>query len=148
VPPGKDGAKMLDDIFADHPTDAGATITTRGGRLSRGALQRLRILDGFAEDFSLTHRIGQALADLNLFEPCPLKFDVAGRIVEVSNLFIVGQDAFETGKLSPVLEELVAPAALVLGLHRISVFRTGMLLAMARKLLNPPPSDSSDDSDD
>ena len=143
-PQGIEGGRMLEDVFADQPTDVGASITTVGGKFSRAALLRFRILDGLAGDLTTTRRIGEVLASSDLLEPWQLKFDIAGRTVEVPNLFIVRQDTFETGKLSPVLEELGAPSALVLGLHRISVFRAGALLATARMLLEPPPSGTAD----
>jgi hypothetical protein len=144
APPSPSSIRMLDDVFADHPTDIGATITTVNGRLSRATVMRFRMLDGLAEDFPPTRRIGQALAALDLFEPWRLKFDIGGRVVEIPDLVIVRQDAFETGGFAPVLAELGASAALVLGLHRISIFRAGALLATARKLLQQIPADAAD----
>jgi len=141
---GIEGGRMLEDVFADQPTDVGASITTVGGKFSRATLLRLRILDGLAGDLATTRRIGEMLAGFDLFEPWHLKFEIAGRSVEIPDLFIVRQDIFETGKLSPALDELGAPAALVLGLHRISVFRAGALLAAARMLLEPTPSGFAD----
>ena len=137
-------ARMLEDVFADQPTDVGASITTVAGKFSRATILRFRILDGVASDLTVTRRIGEILACRDLLEPWQLKFDIAGRSIEVPNLFIVRQGAFETGMLSPVLEELGAPAAIVLGLHRISLFRAGALLAAARMLLEPPPLGSAD----
>ena len=144
VPPSPDSIRMLDDVFADHPTDIGATITTANGRLSRATVMRFRMLDGLAEDFPPTRRIGQILAALDLFEPWSLKFEIEGGIVEIPDLVIVRQNAFETGRFAPVLEELGPSTALVLGLHRISLFRAGALLAMARKMLKQGPPDAAD----
>jgi hypothetical protein len=144
APPSADSVRMLDDVFADHPTDIGAPITTVGGRLSRATIQRFRMLDGLAQDFPPTRRIGQALAALDLLEPWRLKFDIEGRVVEIPDLFIVRQGAFEAGMFAPMLEELGASAALVLGLHRISIFRAGALLAMARRLMKQLPGDAAD----
>jgi hypothetical protein len=144
VPPSPDCSRMLDDVFADCPTDVGATITTVNGRLSRATAMRLRTLDGLAEDYPPTRRIGQALAALDLFLPWQLKFDIAGHIIEIPDLFIVRPDAFATGRFAPMLEELGSSAALVLGLHRISIFRAGALLAMARKLLKQAPASAAD----
>jgi SapC len=144
-PAGMEGERMLEDVFADQPTDVGASITTVAGKFSRATILRLGILDGLANDLAVTRRIGELLASRGLLEPWQLKFEIAGRSVEVADLFIVRQDTFETGKLSPVMEELGGPAALVLGLHRISVFRAGALLATARTLLESSPSGTADD---
>jgi hypothetical protein len=133
--PGEDAERMLDDVFADAPTDAGASITTAAGKLSRATIQRFRILDGLARELRLTREITEALADLDLFAPATLKFDIQGRSVELPDLFVVRQDAFDSGAFSGVLEKFGAPAALLLGLHRVSRFRVGLLLAMARKAL-------------
>jgi hypothetical protein len=144
VPPSAESVRMLDDVFADRPTDIGATITTVSGRLSRATVMRFRMLDALARDFPPTRRIGQALAAVGLFDPWQLRFDIDGRVVEIPDVFIIRQDAFATGMFAQVLAELGASAALVLGLHRISIFRAGALLAMARKLLKQLPADSAD----
>ena len=47
-PPGPDSAKMLDDVFADAPTDIGASITTVDRKLTRATTMRFRALDAFA----------------------------------------------------------------------------------------------------
>lgn len=134
-PPGPDSAKMLDDVFADAPTDIGASITTVDRKLTRGTTTRFRALDAFARDLVVTQEIGSAVGALNLFDPWELKFNIEGRIVEIPDLLIVRQAAFETGVFSPLLEQFGAPAAYVLGLHRISLFRAGILLAAARSHL-------------
>jgi len=141
---GVEGQRTLDDVFADQPTDVGASITTVGGKFSRATILRFRILDGLANDLTVTRRISEHLASRDLLEPWQLKFEIAGRSVEAPNLFIVRQETFETGKLSTLMEELGAPAALVLGLHRISVFRAGALLATARMLLESTSAATAD----
>ena len=148
IPPVADSARMLDDVFADNPTDVGASITTSGGKLSRATILRFRILDGLAREFPVTREIGRALAGLGVFEPWDLKFDIEGRSVAIPDLLIVHQGAFDTGIFSAVLEKFGAPAALVLGLHRVSIFRAGLLLAMARKLLKHTTTGSADDKSD
>jgi hypothetical protein len=135
APPEVGAERMLDDVFGDAPTDAGASITNAAGRLSRATIERFRILDGLAGEFRLTREIAQALAGLDLFAPAALKFDIQGRSLELADLFVVRQDAFDSGVFSSMLEKFGAPAALVLGLHRVSLFRAGLLLAMARKAL-------------
>ncbi len=143
--PDEGGERMLDDVFADAPTDVGASITTVGGKLSRATIQRFRILDGLVHELRLTREIGKALADLDLFAPAELKFDIQGRSIEIPDLFVVRQGAFDGGLFSTVLEKFGAPAALVLGLHRVSLFRAGLLLAMARKALQQSAASLQDD---
>ena len=127
-----DSRKMLDDMFADEPTDVGASITTVQHKLARATSMRFELLDRIARETAVTAAIGAALADLGLFEPWALKFDIDGRTVEIPDLVIVRATAFETGVLAPLLERFGTPCAYLLGLHRISLFRAGILLAAAR----------------
>jgi len=146
IPPDNHSPRMLDDVFADAPTDAGASITTANGKLSRATIQRFRILDSLAVELCTTRAIGASLADRELFEPWELRFDIEGRPVGISGLFIVRQNAFVDGMFAPVLEKYGAPAAMLLGLHRVSLFRAGLLLAAARRALKPTPAGFQDDN--
>jgi hypothetical protein len=137
APPDRHSPRMLDDVFAVAPTDAGASITTANGKLSRATIQRFRILDHLAAEFCTTREITASLAGVDLFEPWELKFDIEGRPIEISGLFIVRQNAFVGGMFAPILEQYGAPAAMLLGLHRVSLFRAGLLLAAARRALKP-----------
>ena len=141
TPPDHNSSRFLDDVFADNPTDVGATITTVSGSLSRATLMRFRILDSLAHDFPITQAITDALADLGVLEPWNLKFDINGTPVEQADLFVIRKDAFNTGIFSNVLDRFAMPAALILGFHRISLFRAGLLLAMTRKFLTGPPTE-------
>ena len=129
-----DARRMLDDIFADAPTDVGATITTVQRKLSRATTSRFRFLDQFAYDAVVTAKIGEAVAGLDEFEPWNLKFEIDGNQVEVPDLLVVRPQAFEDGRLAPLLEQYGTSCAQMLGLHRISLFRAGGLLAMAKAL--------------
>jgi hypothetical protein len=130
-----DTRRMLDDVFADAPTDVGATITTVQRKLSRGTTSRFRFLDQFAYDAVVTDKISQAVAGLDEFEPWNLKFEIDGNHVEVPDLLVIRPRAFEDGRLAPLLDQYGTPCAQMLGLHRISLFRAGGLLAMAKALL-------------
>jgi hypothetical protein len=134
-PIGPEARKMLDDVFADAPTDVGATITTVDRRLSRGTTNRFRFLDGFALDAGLTFDISQAIASLDVFEPWSLAFDIEGRRVEIPDLMVIGPAAFDDGSFAPLLEQYGMPCLRMLSLHRISLFRAGGLLAIARKFI-------------
>jgi SapC protein len=144
-PPGPDSVRMFDDVFADHPTDAGASITTASGRLARATVLRFRMLDELAREFPVTYRIGQELAARNLFTSWRLKFHIEGHEVELPDLFIVRPEVFETGALAALLQQLGPAAALILGLHRVSIFRAGALLASARQLLKLLSVNPADD---
>jgi len=135
---GPDARRMLDDVFADAPTDIGATITTVQRKLSRGTTSRFRFLDQFASDAVETARINQAVADLGDLEPWNLKFDIDGNHVEVPDLLVMRPQAFDDDRLAPLLEQYGAPCAQMLGLHRISLFRAGGLLAMAKSIFRAP----------
>lgn len=140
-PVGHDCRKMLDDVFADAPTDIGASITTVHRKLARATTTRFRVLDRFAHEAVATAKIGDALAGLDLLEPWPLSFDIDGRRVGIPDLFVVRPAAFEGELLAPLLRDHGLPCAHMLGLHRLSLFRAGVLLAMARTYYKtqPPP---------
>jgi SapC len=133
--PAFDGPRMLDDVFPDAPTDVGATITTLTGRPSRATIRRLHLLDILAKNFRFMQTVTSAIAERDLFVPWTLRFDVEGQFVGHTDLFVVHQAAFASGALSDILEKFGAPAAMLLGLHRISLFRAGALLALARRAL-------------
>lgn len=131
-PVGTHTRKMLDDVFADAPTDVGASITTVHHKLARATTSRFRILDRFAQETIITAGIGAALADLDCLEPWPLTFDIEGQRVEIPDLLTIRPSAFDTGHFGPLLGRYGLPCAQMLGLHRISLFRAGVLLAMAK----------------
>src|ERR1700687_4701846 len=131
-PIAADSRKMLDDVFADAPTDIGSSITTVHRQLARATPSRFRILDRFAQESAVTTEIGRAVSDGDLLEPWALKFDIDGHCVEIPDLLVVRPAAFETGHFADLLGKYGMPGAQMLGLHRISLFRAGVLLAMAK----------------
>lgn len=133
-PAAPDARRMLDDVFADAPTDVGATITTVQRKLSRGTTSRFRFLDQFAYDAVATAKINEAVASMDEFEPWNLQFEIDGNHVEVPDLLVMRPRAFEDGRLASLLEQYGTDCAQMLGLHRISLFRAGGLLAMAKAL--------------
>jgi hypothetical protein len=135
-----DSAKMLDDVFADAPTDIGASITTVHRKLARATTGRFRLLDRFAHESQVTGAIGSALAELDALEPWPLKFDIGGNNVEIPNLLVIRPSAFERGHLARLLGMHGVPCARILGLHRISLYRAGVLLAMAKTFFRDNPN--------
>lgn len=135
-PTGPDTPRMLDDVFADAPTDAGATITTVRHKLSRGTTTRFAFMDRFATEVGTTTKIGSALASMNALEPWPLKFDIDGHQLHIPDLFVIRRAMFDDGSFAPLLQEHGMSCARMLSLHRVSLFRAGGLLAMAKAFLN------------
>ena len=128
--------RMLDDVFADAPTDTGASITNVNRRPGRATTMRLSILDRIAAETDVTRAIGQAMADSDLLEPWPLKFDIDGTTIGVPGLLVARASAFESTALSPLVAKFGVPCASLVGLHRISLFRAGLLLAAAKSYLS------------
>lgn len=135
-PIGPDTTRMIDDVFADAPTDVGATITTVRHRLSRGTMTRFAFMDRFANEIGATTTIGCALASMDAFEPWPLKFDIDGHQIHVPDLFVIRRTMFDDGSFAPLLQEHGMDCARMLSLHRVSLFRAGGLLALAKASLN------------
>lgn len=135
-PSGPDTPRMLDDVFADAPTDAGASITTVRLRLSRGTTTRFAYLDQFANEIGTTAKIGRALASMDALEPWPLKFDIDTHRIHIPDLFVIRRAMFEDGSFAPLVQEHGMACARMLSLHRVSLFRAGALLAMAKEVLN------------
>ena len=128
--------RMLDDVFADAPTDTGASITNVNRRPGRATTMRLSILDRIAAETNVTLAIGEAMAGGDLLEPWPLKFDIDGKAIGVPGLLVARASAFENAALSPLVAKFGVPCASLLGLHRISLFRAGLLLAAAKSFLS------------
>jgi hypothetical protein len=129
------GRRMLDDVFADHPTDAGAGITTTNGKLGRATTMRLGLLDRIAQEHALTQQLAESLAALDLLEPWPLSFLIEGQAIGIPDLYVVRPGVFEQAMPGRLAGELGMACAQMLGLHRLSLFCAGPLLAAARRFL-------------
>ena len=128
--------KFIDNVIADEPSDIGSPICFSDGRPTKATAQRIAMLDNAAKLFSQTTAIARDLAAADLFEAWPLHFDgIEGQTLDVSDLWIVKQDVISTGALSPLMRTHGLVAADLIGLHRVSLFRTGILLANARSTL-------------
>jgi hypothetical protein len=79
--------------------------------------------------------MSEMLSRMDLFEPWPLSFKVAGQQVGYSDLLVVRPSLFDKGAFAPLLARFGADAAALLGSHRLSLFRAGPLLANARAVL-------------
>jgi hypothetical protein len=147
-PAGPNTQRMLDDVFADAPTDVGASITTVHLKLSRATTSRFRMLDRFTHEAAITAEISQAVAELDVLDPWALKFDIDEHRVEIQDLLVIRPSAFDDGRLSPLLEKYGMPCAQMLGLHRISLFRAGVLLSMAKAFFRDNRDVTHDDGRD
>ena len=129
-------SNYFDAAVADAPTDVGAPICFADGRPTKATAQRIALLDSAAPLFATTAAIAVELAELDLFEAWPLRFEnIEGHTLDVPDLWIVKQDAVLTGSLAPVMRTHGLIAADLIGLHRISLFRAGILLANAKTAL-------------
>jgi len=137
-PVASDSQRLLDDVFADAPTDIGASITTVQQKLARATTSRFRILDRFIHEAALTAEIGSAIAELDALEPWVLRFTIDGHVVEIPHLMVIRPLTFDSGVLAPLLEKYGMPCAQLLGMHRVSLFRAGGLLSMAKAFFNTP----------
>jgi hypothetical protein len=124
----------IDDIVADQPTDIGAPILMEDGRLSRGAVQRIQAVIRLRQAIDVTHRLTEALAHHRLLEPWPLDFELApgGRRVRFDDLMVVRPLTSPDPDLIEHLREFGIEAATFIAAHRISLFRTSILLQAAR----------------
>lgn len=147
-PAGPNARRMIEDVFADAPTDVGATITTQQHRLSRATTSRFRFLDRFALEAPLTGAISEAIATLDVLEPWPLQFDVDGYRLTVPDLMLIRSSSFDSGRFAPLLRTFGMPCAVMLSLHRVSLFRAGGLLAAARALIKDGGLSGGATSDD
>jgi hypothetical protein len=140
-PPIAGRAKFVDTAIADEPGDLGAPICMIDGRPTKATTQRISALDAAAPAFAQTAALTRQLAEFDLFEPWPLHFEnVEGQTLDVGGLSIIRQDAVTGGALAPVMRAHGVLAADLIGLHRLSLFRAGILLAQARASLKAGPA--------
>lgn len=123
---------LLDTDIPDRPSDVGAPIMTASGKASAGALLKLRAKAAFDEALPQTQAMTKALVANNLLEPWPLDFEIGGKIVSVPNLLVLRQGEATSPAMFQFMEAFGAPAAILLGAHRISLFRAGILFQAAR----------------
>jgi hypothetical protein len=74
-----------------------------------------------------------ALTSLDLFEPWPLDFKVDDEQLRVDEMLIVRQAAFGQPPVQQFLKQFGSAGALLLGAHRISLFRAGNLVQAAQQ---------------
>ncbi len=134
---GRAGAAEVEDAFADAPGDVGATILSSDGAPSRGAAQRLAIVEGYGPELLQSRALTVVLAEEGLMEPWPLEFDLGGGMrISRTELFVADFAALRAGAGRRLREAFGQAGLRFLMLHRISLFRVSALLAAARRHLS------------
>ena len=126
------GPRLIDDAIADAPTDIGAPVTAPDGRPSLATTLRFRMLDLVERQLPATRALADALGAAELLQPWELTFDIEGEQIGIPDLFIARQDAFDSGAYCDIVGRHGPAAAELLALHRISLFRAGVVVAAAR----------------
>jgi hypothetical protein len=133
--PGRSREEVfIDDVPADKPTDPGAPIRGRDGKPSAGAIQRVRAAMAVRAGAARTAELSAALLAGNMLEPWPLRFpiDDRGSIASVEDLMVVRPGALDGGDLPALLRRFGIRAAMLIALHRASLFRISALVDTAR----------------
>lgn len=135
---------VVDRAFADRPTDIGAPILQENGRMGKGALVRARLALEIARGIAPTERLSEDLWRHGLLEPWPLAFDlVDGQRVERQDLLVIAASKLSSPALYSLVGQHGAEAGLFMALQRISLFRIGALLHLARSAAARPASPDS-----
>jgi len=134
APSGGPDEIWIDDMVADQPTDIGAPLLMADGRLSRGTTLRIQAATAMRQSIDQTRRLTDALVDGGLLEPWPLNVDLGpdGFKVQFDDLLVVRASALPTPDMLRFLRTFGVEAAMFLTAHRISLFRTSILLHAAR----------------
>jgi hypothetical protein len=123
---------LIDDTIADRETDIGAPICTPDGRPGRGTQMRLRAAATFNAALELTERMTAALYADELLEPWRLEVDFGGDAIAAGGLLVVRPAEFDSPRLFRFIRKFGPVGASLLGAHRISLFRAGALIHLAR----------------
>jgi hypothetical protein len=125
-------AIAFDPVFADQPSDIGSPILFADGAPTKSALQRAAMATQIAAEIPATDEWTARLAEADLFEPWPLRFDVEGEPIDIQDLVVLSAEKLRAGQAYRLVRELGPAAARFIAAHRISLFRVGLLLAAAR----------------
>jgi hypothetical protein len=126
----------LEDTLADRPTDAGSPVVAEDDRLGEGTEQRSRALAVFAEALPLTRLIAQRLAEQQALVPWALAAAVDDSLMPHDQLYVIDAKAFQTSALRTIVAESGTAAALLLAAHKLSLFRAGILVNAAKRVLH------------
>lgn len=132
---------VVDRAFADRPTDIGAPILQENGRMGRGALMRARLALEVARGIAPTNRLSEDLWRNGFLEPWPLAFDLAGgQRAERHDLLVIAASRLSSPALYGLVDQHGPEAGLFMALQRISLFRIGALLQLAKSAAARPAS--------
>jgi len=124
--------QLIDDAVPDRPTDLGATIMKPDGKPGRGAEQRLRAAAAYDEAQPLTAAITDELVKADLLEPWPLAYETADGKATVDNLFVLRPVETLGPRLFGFVSKFGPDGASLIGAHRLSLFRAGVLVKTAQ----------------
>ncbi|PPD16078.1 MAG: hypothetical protein CTY25_03650 [Methylobacterium sp.] len=129
---------VVDRVIADRPTDVGAPIVMANGRMSTGAVIRARLALQVARGLQATTALSRDLDAAGLLEPWPLDFDLGqGRRAGRSDLSVIAASQLGNPLLATIVERHGVDAGLFMAYQRISLFRIGFLLQLAKAGARP-----------
>lgn len=123
---------FLEAAIPDQPSDIGAPIMTPAGKAAPGARMKLQALAAFNHALPLSRAMTESLVRSDLLEPWPLQFDIDGEQVAVDDLYVVNAGELASARMFQFIETFGSVAATLLGAHRISLFRAGVLVQAAK----------------
>lgn len=128
-------ALLSDRVVADQPNDVGAPITDEVGRLSRGTELKIKALQLFSRHLPLTKEMSQCLRESGLLDPWPLTLVEGTSEAKVDRLRVLGPRAYEHGRLRAFFHQFGSAGVILVGSHRLSLFRAGVLVGSARNAI-------------
>jgi hypothetical protein len=131
---GVDSGVIVDQDFADRPTDAGAPLVNLDGSSTKAALQRIAVAAAMEPELDMRIELTLALQQAGLFDPWPLRFDLSQtRKLDIANLSVLSSDRVAAGEGYDVLRRFGPWAGRFIAAQRLSLFRISTLLTTARK---------------
>ena len=88
----------------------------------------------------LTDAMTEELTKRKLLVPWPLKFDLKSQTVAIEGLKVVESDSYGGAAVRDFVKMFGQVGATLLGAHRLSLFRAGVLLERAHAALRSLPA--------
>lgn len=134
VDPSQPGGDVrVDDVIADEPTDAGATLLTERGLPSRALEERLTFAHRFISAHEVTVRMGEFLLDAGLLQPWDLSFAEQDGMGPFPEFLVVRPESYETDGFVGFARTFGAAGLRLLSAHAISLYRAAILYQRARQ---------------
>lgn len=134
VDPSQPGGDVrVDDVIADEPTDAGATLLTERGLPSRALEERMTFAHRFVSAHDVTVRMGEHLSEAGLFQTWDLSFAEQDGLGPFPEFLVVRPEAYETDGFVEFARTFGAAGLRLLSAHAISLYRAAILYQRARQ---------------